>query len=463
MSARILVIDDLLVNCRLLQAKLGRLYYQVLIARRGEEGVQVAVRERPDLILLDVMMPGGIDGFEACRRLKAHAATRDIPVVMITALGDRANRVRGLQAGAEEFLSKPIDDVQLMARVKSLLRLKLVADELRAREANAKRVGVIEEERVDPAAQHRLIIGNVLVIDDNLRQIERIKAALNLEHRISVMAGSALGGSGSGDAPDLAIVAVTAKNFDGFRIIARIRAGQLTRDLPILAIIDPDESKLAARALELGAHDIIVRPIDEEELLARTRTLLRHKRSVDALRARLDQGLELAITDQLTGLYNRRFLYTQLNPLAQRAQCGGDNVAVMVIDIDHFKRCNDTYGHQVGDVVLQEFAARVATNVRPADFACRMGGEEFAIIMPNTNGETACLAAERLRRHICASPFRAPGLDEALEVTCSIGVASSELGEDSAESLLKRADEALYEAKRAGRNRVIGKSATQAA
>jgi two-component system, cell cycle response regulator len=457
-SARILVIDDLEANRRLLQGKLGVAYYEVLTASRGEEGVQIARRERPDLILLDVMMPGGIDGFEACRRLKSHTETRDIPVVMITALNDRASRVRSLQAGAEEFLAKPIDDLQLMARVKSLLRLKVVADELRAREASGKRLGVIGEDRVDPTAPHRLIIGNVLVIDDNAWQIERIKAALNLEHRVSV-----LGRAETGDAPDLAIIAVTAKAFDGFRVIARMRSAQPTRDLPILAIIDPDERIRAARALELGAHDIIVRPIDEEELLARVRTLLRHKRAVDALRARLDHGLELAITDQLTGLYNRRFLYTQLTPLAQRAQCGGDSVAVMMIDIDHFKHCNDTYGHDVGDVALQEFAARIATNVRPADFACRMGGEEFAVIMPNADGAAARRAAERLRRQVCASPFRIPSLDQALEVTCSIGVASSETGDDSAEALLKRADEALYEAKRAGRNRVIAKSAIQAA
>jgi two-component system, cell cycle response regulator len=220
---------------------------------------------------------------------------------------------------------------------------------------------------------------------------------------------------------------------------------------------------IQARALELGAHDIIARPIDAEEIVARTRTLLRRKRSMDALRARLDHGLELAITDQLTGLYNRRFLFTQLAPLVQRAQCGGDAVSVMVIDIDHFKRCNDVYGHDIGDSVLQEFAARVGTNVRPADFACRMGGEEFAVIMPNTSGDTAAIAADRLRQIVCGSPFSASGLDAPMDITASIGVASCDRDDDSAETLLKRADQALYEAKRAGRNRVVAKTATRAA
>ena len=459
MSARILVVDDLEANRRLLQAKLAADYYEVITAQRGEEGVQAAKRERPDLVLMDVMMPGGIDGYEACRRIKATPETRHIPVVILTTLDDRDSRVRGLRAGAEEFLTKPIDDVQLMARVKSLLSLKVVIDELRAREANGKRLGVIDESMaLDPLDQHRLVSGAVLVVDDHQNQISRIKATLGVEHRVQAMGDDETFG-----APDLAIVSVAAKGFDGFRVIARMRSAPPTRHLPILAITEPDDRARAIRALELGAHDIISRPLDEEELLARARTLMSRKRYMDALRTRLDQSIELAITDQLTGLYNRRFLFTQLTPLVQRAQCGGEPVSVMTLDIDHFKRCNDTYGHDIGDAVLQEFAARIASNVRPMDYACRMGGEEFVVILPRTTGDVACMAAERLRRCISCAPFRAPGLAMPLDITASIGVGTSETAEDTAESVLKRADEALYEAKRQGRNRVIGASARSAA
>ncbi|PZO47785.1 MAG: PleD family two-component system response regulator [Alphaproteobacteria bacterium] len=459
MSARILVVDDLEANRRLLEAKLGADYYEVLTAQRGEEGVQLAKREKPDLILMDVMMPGGIDGYEACRRLKAMPETRHIPVIILTTLDDRDNKLRGLQAGAEEFLTKPIDDVQLMARVKSLLSLKVVIDELRAREANGKRLGVIDEDlRSDPLEQHRLVAGNVLVVDDNLTQIKSIKAALGVEHRVTVMGQDEAEGP-----PDLCVVSMTARSFDGFRVIARMRSGEATRHLPILAVVEPDDKQRANRALELGAHDIIGRPIDEEELVARARTLMRRKRYMDALRHRLDQSLELAITDQLTGLYNRRFLMGQLTPLAQRAQCGGEAVSIMVVDIDHFKRLNDTYGHDVGDAVLRDFAVRLGTNTRPSDFACRMGGEEFVVIMPRTTGDIGCLAAERLRRSVCGSPFVAPGLGHPIEVTVSIGVAASEESDESVDALLKRADEALYEAKNAGRNRVVGKTTPRAA
>lgn len=459
MSARILVVDDLEANRRLLEAKLGADYYDVLTAQRGEEGVQLAKREKPDLILMDVMMPGGIDGYEACRRLKAMPETRHIPVVILTTLDDRDNKLRGLQAGAEEFLTKPIDDVQLMARVKSLLSLKVVSDELRAREATGRRMGVIDEDvRADPLEQHRLSAGNVLLVDDNPTQIKSIKAALGVEHRVTVMGEELAAGP-----PDLCVVSVTARAFDGFRVIARMRSGEATRNLPILAVVDPDEKQRAIRALELGAHDIIGRPVDEEELVARARTLMRRKRFMDALRRRLDQSLELAITDPLTGLYNRRFLMTQLTPLAQRAQCGGDPVSVMVIDIDHFKKLNDTYGHDIGDAVLRDFAVRLGTNTRPSDFACRMGGEEFVVIMPRTTGDIGCLAAERLRRSVCASPFVVPGLGTHLDVTVSIGVAASDDSDENVEALLKRADEALYEAKHGGRNRVVGKAAAEAA
>ncbi len=458
MTARILVVDDIEANVRLLQAKLQVEYFEVLTAARGEEAIEKARAERPDIVLLDVMMPG-IDGFETCRRLKGAEETRHIPVLMVTTLDGREDRLRGLKAGAEDFLTKPIDDVQLMARVKSLVRLKMVTDELRAREASGMRLGVIGEDmRPDPVAAHRVPTGQVLIVDDNPRQAERAREALSVEHRITM-----LGEEDRGAAPDLAIVSLVARQFDGCKVIAKMRSASATRNLPILAISDPDAPDRALRALDLGAHDIISRPLDEDELVARVRTLMRRKRYVDALRARLDHSMELAVTDQLTGLYNRRFLQAQLGPLVQRAACGGSPVSVVAFDIDHFKRINDTFGHDIGDAVLQEFAARLASNTRPIDFACRMGGEEFIVIMPATAGDVACLAAERVRRNVAGAPFSTPGLSEPLAVTVSVGVAQSEGGEESAETLLKRADEALYEAKRAGRNRVVGRAGPQAA
>jgi two-component system cell cycle response regulator len=455
MSARVLVVDDVEANVRLLAAKLTLEYFDVLTASSGEEGLSRAERERPDIILLDVMMPG-MDGFEVCRRLKESAETRHIPVILCTALDGRQERLKGLEAGAEEFLTKPIDDVQLIARVKSLARLKVVIDELRTREASGEKLGAIEGERRSSEAmiEAASAAAQILIVDDNQRESELLRETLANAHRVSFHNEAGEGAA----SPDLLIVSVLAKRFDGFRVIAKMRSSETTRHLPILAITDPDEPGKTLRALELGAHDIIHRPVDAEELAARVRTLVKRKRYMDALRATLDRGLELAVTDQLTGLFNRRYLSAHLEPLVLRASCGGDTVAVLVADIDHFKRVNDTYGHDVGDEVLKEFAARIATNCRPTDIPCRLGGEEFAVVMPNTTGDVACLAAERLRRHVAAAPFVIRSGAERLEITVSIGVAATEGRDETAESLLKRADEGLYQAKKSGRNRVVGKT-----
>lgn len=452
MSARILVVDDIRANVDVLEAKLSAEYYDVLTATRGAKGYEMARREKPDIILLDVMMPD-LDGFEVCRRLKADPETRHIPVLMLTALEGRDDRLRGLEVGAEDFLSKPIDDVQLMARVKSLSRLKVVIDELRSREASGRRMGVIEARDMADAALEVRAGGQILVVDDNVRQAARITAALKDSHHVSP-----IGADANGPPPDLIIVSVHATTFDGLKVVAKMRSSAVTRHLPILAVVEPDDSRRALRALELGAHDVITRPIDEDELRARVRTLIRRKRYMDALRNTLDQGLELAVTDQLTGLYNRRFMQGQLAPLVQRAAHGGEPVSIALADIDFFKRINDSYGHDAGDAVLKEFALRFASNTRPTDFACRLGGEEFLVIMPATGGDVAALASERLRQQVAGTPFRLRE-GQGVEVTVSIGVATAGPGDEGADDLVKRADVALYQAKQEGRNRVIGATA----
>ena len=454
MSARILVVDDIEANVRLLEAKLTAEYYEVLTARDGPTALAIAASEKPDIVLLDVMMPG-MDGFDVCRRLKNDADTRHIPVVLVTALDGRSDRIQGLEAGADEFLTKPIDDVMLFARVRSLTRLKLVMDELRDREASGRRMGVIAgvANRLGGAG------GRVLIVDDNPRQAQRLADELGVEHRPVVESDIEKAALAAKGPVDLLIVNATARTFDGLRFAAQLRSDEATRHLPILAIIDFDERPRLVKALEIGVNDVLAKPVDPEELAARARTQIRRKRYTDYLRDNLDHSLELAVTDQLTGLHNRRYMAGQLEALVRRAQRGGDPVAALMVDIDHFKKINDTYGHDVGDEVLREFAARLASNVRAIDLPCRYGGEEFTVIMPDTELADAERIAERIRLHVAGAPFRVAHGREILSVTISIGVAAS-LGEaDSPEALLKRADAAVYEAKAAGRNRVIARAA----
>ena len=258
---------------------------------------------------------------------------------------------------------------------------------------------------------------------------------------------------------DLIIVNAAAKAFDGLRFAAQIRSYEATRSLPILAIVDFDERPRLVKALEIGVNDVLPRPIDPQELAARVKTQIRRKRYTDYLRENLDLSLELAVTDQLTGLHNRRYMESQLEALVRRAVVGGgDPVGLMVIDIDHFKKINDSFGHAVGDEVLREFAVRLASNVRAIDLPVRFGGEEFVVVMPETDLADAQRIAERIRLHVAGSPFRVMGGEELLTVTISIGVAAS-LPTDDQARLIKRADEAMYEAKSNGRNRVIAKAA----
>ncbi|MBU6372842.1 MAG: PleD family two-component system response regulator [Alphaproteobacteria bacterium] len=450
MSARVLLVDDLELNRKLLEAQLRREYYQVSSVASGLEALAAAKADQPDIILLDIMMPG-MDGFEVCARLKADPATRHIPVVFVSALDERVDRLRGLELGADDFLTKPVDSAQLTARMRSLARLKIVTDELRLREAAGRQLGAIDG---DPWRDNGLG-ARIVIVDDDTRRAAAIEAALGGQHLVVPVGRSAV--SVGQARPDLILVTAAAAAFDGLRLIAGLRSSAASRNIPILALCDGDQPDAALRALDLGAHDVAYLPLDEDELAARVRTIVKRKRYVEAMRSFLDRGLEMAVTDQLTGLSNRRFLTTQLQGLVMRAARGGEPVSVILADIDHFKAINDTHGHDAGDEVLKALAARLSTSLRPADMACRFGGEEFVIIMPNTFADFAAMVAERLRRDVAAAPVAIGGGRE-IAVTASFGVAGVAAG-DTAERLLKRADEALYRAKQAGRNRVVAEAA----
>lgn len=454
MTARVLVVDDVEPNVRLLEAKLQHEYYTVITAFSGEQAIIKAQTENPDVILLDVMMPG-LDGYETCKRLKTDPKTQHIPVVMVTALDQKADRIKGLSVGADDFLSKPIDDLLLFARVRSLARFKSVSDELRSREAVGRKFGVVDN--VNPPEDGKS--ARILVLEDDYTRGERLCRALQYEQRPMLMEqANKLGPEGHASV-ELMIVSISGVAFDGLRLAAHIRSQSSTRNLPILAIMHNQDREKALRALEIGVNDLIFRPIDDEELSARVMTLVKRKRYIESLRESVDQTMEKAVTDQLTGLHNRRYMESQLKALLDRANHGGQPVSVLIADIDHFKRVNDLFGHDAGDDVIRQFSERLASNFRPRDLACRFGGEEFVVIMPDTAPEDAMQIAERLRHSIAAAPFYIGRNREQLEVTCSVGVSVGNQVSDIPETVLKRADQALYSAKQCGRNRVMAQAA----
>jgi two-component system, cell cycle response regulator len=453
MTARVLVVDDVLANVKLLEARLSAEYFDVITAMSGAQALAICERAECDLVLLDAMMPE-LDGFETCRRLKANPATHHIPVVMVTALDQPSDRVRGLEAGADDFLTKPIPDLALIARVRSLARLKMVTDELRMRALTSREIGIQSPEREAVADNGRG--GRVLIVDDRASSHERVAALLAAEHNVDVEVdpNEALFRAADGNY-DLLIVSLTLQNFDALRLCSQLRSLDRTRNIPILALTEPDNNVRMVRGLEIGVNDYLVRPIDKNELLARARSQVRKRRYSERLRDNVQMSIEMAITDALTGLFNRRYLESHLASLIEQALARGKPLSALVVDIDYFKSVNDTHGHDAGDDVLREFALRIKRSIRGIDLACRYGGEEFVIVMPETDLAVAAMVAERLRRRIAADAFAIEQGARSIPVTISIGIAALRAKDDSAAALLKRADEALYRAKRDGRNRVV--------
>lgn len=455
MSARVLVVDDILPNVKLLEAKLASEYYHVITATSGAEALEKIESDNPDIVLLDVMMPE-MDGFEVCKRIKSNPAFAHIPVVMVTALTDTADRVRGLEAGADDFLSKPINDLALMSRVRSLVRLKMALDEWRVRENTANQLGVIESESnvmAEPVTE-----ANVLIIED--KEFERRKIVETLEadnhHITSVDTGIQAMGEIAANNYDVIIVSLTLAGEDGLRLVSHLRTNERVRLIPVIMIGESNDIQRIAHGLEIGAHDYIMRPIDKNELIARARTQIRRKRFQDRLRTSYDISLSMALTDGLTGLYNRRYLDVHLEKLIKKNKDASKDLAVLILDIDHFKAVNDTHGHNVGDQVLKVFADRLKNQTRSFDLVARMGGEEFVVVLTEIHNDRAYFIAERLRQSIAGNPVNCSAEGGKLDITTSIGATIVKPDENlSPEDVLKRADECLYQAKESGRNCTI--------
>jgi two-component system cell cycle response regulator len=454
MSARVLVVDDILPNVKLLEAKLSSEYYEVLTAMNGEEALRKVAEESPDIVLLDVMMPG-MDGFEVCAKIKENAKSAHIPVIMVTALTDVQDKVRGLESGADDFLSKPINDTALMARVRSLVRLKMSTDEWRIRENTANQLGVVDTSAnamSEPAEN-----ANVLIVEDKDFELRKIEETLRGDHHsiTSVGKGTEAMAVIAAHNFDLIIVSLNLDGEDGLRLCSHLKSNERTRAVPLVMIATDEDMSRIAHGLEIGAHDYLLRPIERSELLARARTQIRRKRFQERLRATYEISLSMALTDSLTGLYNRRYLEVHLEKILQKNKISKKSLAVMMIDIDHFKPINDTHGHKAGDEALKIFGQRLKDNLRDFDLVARIGGEEFVVILPDVSERRTHMVAERLRRAIADKSFDVGAQAGPLDITTSIGGTVIDFEDHTVHEVLERADKALYKAKEFGRNCVV--------
>jgi two-component system cell cycle response regulator len=451
-TAQILVVDDVAANVKLLEAKLASEYYNVITAKDGFEAIEMTEKHRPDLILLDVMMPG-MDGFETCKRIKENPNVSHIPIVMVTALSEKADRIKGLEAGADDFITKPINDTTLFARVRSLVRIKLLLDELRLRDRTSLEMGMGRGR--DNTFVADVNGSKILLVDDDTVQGKHTVTKLSetyvvewLEDATDVLTIAAKGNF------DAILVSTLLSDTDGLRLASQLRGQEETRNVPVLMLVDEDDTSIMLKALEMGFNDYLTVPLDKNEMTVRIRTQIRRKKYQEMLRASYQQSVSMALTDALTGLYNRHYLNAHLGNLVQMALQNNKAIALMILDMDHFKNVNDTYGHDVGDMVLKQLAGIILQTARSTDLAARFGGEEFVVLMPETDYSSAVIAANRMLETIAETPFKISAAGDTIQRTVSIGVASLNPTGDSADALIKRADEALYEAKNGGRNMV---------
>ncbi len=454
MAEKILIVDDMSVNRIMLKVKLKEACHDSIQAADGMTALQLARDEQPKLILLDMMLPD-ISGIEVCRRLRADPATSHIPVVIITASADRARRLEALRAGADEFLTKPLNEMILLARIRSLLRACETEDELRLRAATCGDMGFAETVGGFDLPDH---LG--LIAQDAATALSwRAMLAPHFGGRIDILTPTtALAEADGQRVPDVYVVgADPSAAGSGLRLVSDLRSRVQSRHSAICLVLSDAAGEAAAMALDLGATDLLTLPLDPEETALRLKLHVARKRRADQLRRQVRDGLRLAVADPLTGLYNRRYALAHLERIAQRARELGRRYAVMVLDLDRFKVINDSFGHAAGDRVLETVAHRLRDNLRPSDLVARIGGEEFLVALPDTTLGTARMAAERLCRAIEVDPVVLPDGRE-VRVTISVGLALGndrpDGGPEAARSVVERADVALFAAKTEGRNQV---------
>ncbi len=450
MTATILVVDDLLPNVKLLETKLLNEYYTVLTARSGAEALTILKNSQVDLVLLDVMMPE-MDGFEVCRFIKSDPEITNIPVVMVTALSEIEDRVAGLESGADDFLTKPINDMALFARIRSLIRTKRMLDELKLRDQSRNLLGISSGEMKN----YSLKEAKLLLIDDD--EIENKNLKGKLSHYVgqvdSISDPNVINNEIYEKNYDLFIISSQMTNYDGLRVCSQIKAQKSIRHVPCLLMVEDGDSESIIKGLDLGVSDYITTPIDINEMLARASSQVKRKKYQEELVKSYEDSLSMSVTDALTGVHNRRYFDVHFERLAQVSREGKKELGMIMMDIDRFKKVNDENGHMAGDEILKQIAKIIFDSVRITDLVSRFGGEEFIILLPNTSEEEVVKVAERIRQNVESHPFVISEFEKSLSITSSFGVSSLN-PEGPISDCIKRADANLYKAKELGRNKV---------
>ncbi|MFZ5965324.1 diguanylate cyclase [Thalassococcus sp. BH17M4-6] len=453
MTGRILIVDPVATNRIVLRVKLASAFYDVSQAASTDEALRQIRTVRPDLVIASDGA-GDQSGTELCRRIRAAAGRHGLPVVLLQCQPTAAQRLAGLMAGADDILTRPLDDLVLLARLRSLLRARNAEAELRLRDDTQRALGLAEE-APGFARPARVALVPAGPGHDMPGTLAKLRHAL--PDQFTIATPDAVLRDRADPAEVFVIAEAAGRGGKGLAFLSDLRARAETRHAAILYVAGAHQRQSAAAALDLGADDLMIGTLDAQELALRLQKQIARKRTAEKLRANMRDGVQAALIDPLTGLFNRRYALPHLGRLIDTATALGKPLAVMIADLDHFKRVNDRHGHAAGDAVLTEVATRLSSGLRAADLLARHGGEEFLIAMPDTTREQAMTSASRLCRDIAAQPFALPGGQLRIPLTISIGVAiGGAPGALQAQAeLLEAADRALYAAKADGRNQAL--------
>lgn len=460
MTARILVVENIAANRKLLEARLLSENYDVVCASSGADAIHICRRGHIDVVLLDTTMPD-MDGYEVCRRLKSDARTCDIAVVMLTSSEQPEERIRGLEAGAGDFLLKPVSDVHLMSCMTRLVQLKLVTEG----EGLADHAYKVTDEDMAALLTSKLSDGvyrgknaaHILILDDNSASADQLRHTLEkmVHVDIAVDANTALIKAIETDYDSIIVSTSSYAAYDPLQVCAQLRAIERTRLIPVLLIVSENEGSLVVQALELGINDYLMRPVEKLELFERLRAQIKRKCHNDLLRLSLQRSIATRHTDNLTGLYNRRYLDIHMPVLYERAISRERPLTLIRVDFDHFKQLNMQFGYDAGDHILQKFGMKLRQNTRRTDMTCRYSGEEFIVVMPDTPMQGGMIVADRIHNFVAALDLPQIEGKKPIDISVSIGVTTLRPSEDSLDALLNRATEALGHAQKQGRHSTV--------
>ncbi|MEO6423144.1 MAG: EAL domain-containing protein [Candidatus Nitrotoga sp.] len=492
LQATILIVDDEPKNRRLLEVLLKPEGYLTVMAGNGEEALAMVDEIPPDLILLDVMMPG-MDGYEVAVKLKANPATRNIPIIMLSALGDHDSKLTGLKAGAEDFLTKPIDRAELWVRVRNLLRLKEYSDflakhnQLLEQAVRGRNEEITERKRAETQIirlnrLYAILSGiNAAIVRIRNRQelfTEACRIAVEHGHFRMAWIGS-VDSKGMGLSPlawsgfdegYLDKITLAIRNNEADTLVMAVRAVQ--EKVPVVCN-DIDSAPQLVHwhidASQRGYRSMGVFPLIEDNQLVGLFVLyasepnffdMEEIKLLTELTANISYALEyikkeeklnyLAYNDVLTGLPSRTLFHDRLAQALTNAHRHEDKLGVLFIDLDNFKNVNDSLGHHAGDILLKQVAVMFSTCMREGDTVARMGGDEFVVILDSMKSDDEAWMVSQKILKLMAKPLTIEGHE--LLVTCSIGIALYPKDGEDVKALLQSADGALYLAKNIGRN-----------